>query len=99
MTIELLYFDGCPNSAVAEERLRAALHRVGRGDVVVDRVHVYSPEHAERLGFTGSPTIRVNGHDPFATGNENVGYACRVYAGPGGRSGSPTVEQFMEVLA
>ena len=98
MTIDLLYFDGCPNSAVAEERLRAALHRTGRGDVAVNRVHVDGPEHAERLGFTGSPTVRVNGNDPFATGDETVGYACRVYAGPDGPSGSPTVEQLMEVL-
>jgi hypothetical protein len=98
MTIELLYFDGCPNSAVAEQRLRAALHRSGRKDVTVDRVHIDSPEHAERLGFTGSPTVRVNAHDPFATGDERVGYACRVYSGPGGLSGSPTVEQFMEVF-
>jgi hypothetical protein len=41
----------------------------------------------------------VNGQDPFATGEEQVGFACRVYAGPDGLSGSPTVEQFMAVLA
>lgn len=99
MTIEFLYFDGCPNSAIAEERLRTALHESGRGEVPVDRIEVTSPEDADRLGFTGSPTIRVNGRDPFATGQEQVGFACRVYAGPDGLSGSPTVEQFMEVLA
>ena len=99
MTIELLYFDGCPNSAVAEERLREALHRSGRGDVVVDRIEVTSAVQADLLGFTGSPTVRVNGHDPFATTGERVGFACRVYAVPGGLSGSPTVEQFLEVLA
>jgi hypothetical protein len=98
VTIEFLYFEGCPNSAVAEERLMAALHHAGRGDVLVHRIEVDDPEHAERIGFTGSPTVRINGLDPFATGDEKVGYACRVYAGPDGLSGSPTVEQFMEVL-
>ena len=98
MTIELLYLDGCPNAVVAQERLRAALRRTGRGDVALDLIHVDGPEHAARLGFTGSPTVRVNGNDPFATGDEKVGYACRVYSGPDGPSGSPTVEQFIEVL-
>ena len=98
VTIELLYFDGCPNTAVAEERLHTALYRVGRSEVLVNRIEVDGPEDAERLGFTGSPTIRVNGADPFATGAEKVGFACRVYAGPDGLSGSPTVEQLMEVL-
>lgn len=99
MTIELLYFDGCPNWALAEVRLRAALRRVGRGGVAVNRVEVKNPEHAEDLGFTGSPTVRVDGRDPFANGEERVALACRVYAGPDGLSGSPTVEQFMEVVA
>jgi len=99
VTIEFLYFDGCPNSATAEDRLRVALRRMGRNEVAVDRIEVQSPEHADRLGFTGSPTVRVNGRDPFATGTETVGFACRVYTGPEGLSGSPTVEQFMEVLA
>jgi hypothetical protein len=43
--------------------------------------------------------VRVDGRDPFATGGEQVGLACRVYSTPGGLSGSPTVEQFMEVLS
>ncbi|MFW5471365.1 thioredoxin family protein [Knoellia sp. CPCC 206435] len=98
MRIELMYFAGCPNAATAEERLRAAMSRVGRSEVAVNRIEVRSPEHAERLRFTGSPTVRVDGRDPFATGNERVGFACRVYAGPKGLAGSPTVEQFMEVL-
>lgn len=99
MTVELLYFDGCPNWDVAEERLRVALDRVGHGDIVVDRIVVEDRDHADRLGFIGSPTVRVNGRDPFATGEARVGFTCRVYSGPTGPSGSPTVEQFMEVLA
>lgn len=96
--IEFLYFEGCPNAATAEERLRDAMSQVGRSEVVVNRIKVDSPEHAEALGFTGSPTVRLDGRDPFATGNEGVGFACRVYAGPEGMAGSPTVQQFIEVL-
>ena len=99
VTIEFLHLDGCPNSALAEQRPRTALALSGREDVVVDRVEVTGLADADRLGFIGSPSVRVNGQDPFATGEEQVGFACRVYAGPEGLCGSPTVEQFIEVLA
>ena len=99
MRIEFLYFEGCPNSPVAEQRLREALRRSGRHDADVKRIEVTSPEHADRLKFTGSPTVLIDRRDPFATGQEQVGFACRVYVGPEGLSGSPTLAQFMEVLA
>ena len=99
MSVELLYFDGYPNGTVAEERLREALRTVGRNDVHVAKVRVGSPQEAEELGFVGSPTIRVDGADPFASGGEQVGLACRVYATPDGLAGSPTTAQLVEVLA
>ena len=61
--MRLLYFGGCPHWTVAEQRLRSALARVGRGDEI-HHVLVETPEDAERLGFLGSPTILVDGHDP-----------------------------------
>ena len=99
MDVRLLYFDGCPNWTVAEEALRSALVMVGRGDETIRRVLVETPEEAERLGFIGSPTILVDGHDPFATGSEPPALACRVFTTPDGRAGSPTVEQLVEVLS
>lgn len=98
MRVELLYFDGCPNWTVAEERLHEALRSVDRDDVRVTRVRVGSAEEAEDLGFVGSPTIRVDGVDPFASGGEQVGLACRVYTTPGGLGGSPSTEQLVELL-
>ena len=97
--MRLLYFDGCPNWTVAEERLRSALVRVGRGDEAVHRVLVETTEEAERLGFIGSPTIVIDGRDPFASGEERPALACRVFTTPDGRGGSPTVEQLLEVLS
>jgi hypothetical protein len=96
--VELFYLDGCPSWQVAEERLTEALRRVGRGDVTAQRRLVESTEQAGDVGFTGSPTIRIDGTDPFATGSERVGLACRVYATPAGLSGSPTTTQLLEVL-
>lgn len=99
MRLELLYFDGCPNWTVAEERLHEALRSVDRDDVHLAKVRVGSSQEAEELGFVGSPTIRVDGVDPFASGGEQVGLACRVYATPDGLGGSPTTAQLVGVLA
>jgi hypothetical protein len=99
MKVELLYFEGCPNWTVAEERLAEALTTLGRDDITVERRQVETTLQAEEFGFTGSPTIRVDGRDPFATGDQQVGLACRVYSTPDGLRGSPTVEQLVEVLS
>ena len=98
MDVRVVYFDGCPHWEVAEQRLRTALEQVGRGGQRINRDVVATPEDAERLGFIGSPTILVDGLDPFATGCEQHALACRVFSTPEGRAGSPTVEQLVEVL-
>ena len=98
MDVQLLYFEGCPHRTVAEGRLRSALVRVGREEEI-QHVLVATPEDAQRLGFIGSPTILVDGLDPFATGGEPPSLACRVFSTPEGRAGSPTEEQLAEVLA
>ena len=99
MEVRLLYFDGCPNWVVAEERLRSALAEVDHGDEPILRVRVETTEHAERLDFIGSPTILIDGTDPFASGTEQPALACRVFTTPDGRDGSPTVAQLVEVLS
>ena len=97
MRVELLYFDGCPSWTVADERLTAALRTAGR-DVSVERRRVETLAEAQALGFLGSPTIRIDGTDPFASGTEQVGLACRLYATPAGLAGAPTTDQLVEVL-
>lgn len=99
MRLDLFYFDGCPNWAVADERLREALRLAGRSDLLIERHQVETPEQADAVGFLGSPTVRINGRDPFAQGGEQVALTCRVYSTPTGLAGSPTVEQFLEALS
>jgi hypothetical protein len=43
---------------------------------MLERVETH--EEAVRLGFRGSPTILVDGRDPFADGRGDLGLACRV---------------------
>jgi hypothetical protein len=99
MDVRLLHFDGCPHRTVVEERLREALASVGRDDQSIQRVLVETPEDVVRLGFIGSPTILLDGRDPFATGAEQPALACRVFATPEGRAGSPTLGQLVEALS
>jgi hypothetical protein len=97
--VQLLYFDGCPNWTLTEERLAQVLRTLGRDDAAVERLRVETAEQAEELKFLGSPTIRIDDTDPFATGCEPVGLARRVYATPDGLSGSPTTDQLLEALS
>jgi hypothetical protein len=94
--VELLYFDGCPHWRTADDRLRRLESVLG---FKLSRVEVSTPEEAQLLGFRGSPTIKVNGVDPFASEGTPVGFSCRMYATPAGPAGSPTIEQLTEVLS
>lgn len=93
--VTLQYFDGCPNWEVTDHRLRSLEDELG---FTLRHARVETPEEAERLGFAGSPTVLVDGADPFATGDEPTGLACRVYATPEGPQGSPTLEQLRDVM-
>lgn len=95
MRLELLYFDDCPNWTIAAERLDAVAARRG---LTVERRIVATPEEAEAARFRGSPTILVDGEDPFASGDEPIGLACRVFQTPLGPAGSPTTEQLEAVV-
>lgn len=95
MKVELLYFEDCPNWKVAGEHLRVLAD--GR-DVQVEHRLVHTPEEADAAGFRGSPTILIEGRDPFAAGDEPFGLACRVYQTPGGAAGSPTLDQLAAAL-
>ena len=97
MTIEILYFEGCPSWRVALERTRSALARA-RLDATVGTRAVETMEEAARAGFRGSPTILVDGVDPFAGDAGPVAFACRVYHTDSGPQGSPTVDQLVAAL-
>jgi hypothetical protein len=96
MKVELLYFDGCPHWKTAEERLREVAAEQG---FEVTRRPIGTPDEAREAGFRGSPTILVDGEDPFAAGDEPVGLSCRVYRTPAGVDGAPTIEQLRAALS
>ena len=91
----MLYFVDCPNWQLAEARLSEAAVRFG---LDVSHRLISTADDAEAAGFIGSPTIRIDGIDPFANGTEKVGLTCRLYATPDGLAGAPTIEQIEAAL-
>lgn len=98
MRVTIQYFDGCPHWELADQRVRRVLQGVSAGDVTLDYELIDSPEMAERVGFHGSPTILVDGRDPFVTGIEQVGMSCRVFRTEDGIQGAPTEAELRELL-
>ena len=96
MKITLQYFDGCPNWEILDSKIAEALDGRSGAEVVHQRVE--TPEDASRLGFHGSPTVLIDGVDPFAEDSAPVGLACRRYRTPDGRAGSPTVAQLRTAI-
>ncbi len=91
MNVTLQYFDGCPNWKVTKGHLEALIdegHEMAIGYRLID-----TPELADELGFRGSPTVLIDGVDPFADPDAPVGLSCRVYRTAEGVEGSPTLEQ------
>lgn len=97
--ITLRYFDGCPNWMIADQHIRDALRQTGlTASVTVTYEKVETPEDAERLEFIGSPTVLVDGVDPWNVGGGPTGLTCRIYHTADGAQGSPTVDQLIEAL-
>ena len=97
MEIDLLYVPDCPNSTAARDLIELALDRTQLTAVVRQR-EIHSSEEAERLGMRGSPTIVIDGRDPFAGGAGPAAMSCRLYRSDAGVSGVPTVSQLIEAL-
>lgn len=96
--VSVQYLADCPHWPLAEQRVRAALAQLGRPDIDVELECVHSADHAARLAFSGSPTVLVNGRDPFAHAGGMIGLSCRRYVTPVGLEGAPSVEQLVAVL-
>lgn len=98
MEIDLLYVPDCPNRSVARAHVEGALVQAGLAAVVREH-EVRTSEEGARLGMRGSPTILVNGQDPFGAAPDATALACRLYYSEAGFTGAPTVQQLITVLA
>jgi hypothetical protein len=100
MTIEFLYFDGCPNYERLLPHLQELLTRSGlHAEALQRKVETAEDAIAER--FLGSPTVRVDGEDvePGAAGRTDFGLKCRLYRTDAGLAGAPADELVLRALA
>lgn len=84
MTVELLWWDGCPSHPEALAALERVLREEGVEAQVV-KVEVLDDEQARRERFPGSPTIRIDGRDVVAAEGDPYSLTCRVYRTRDGR--------------
>jgi hypothetical protein len=97
MNITLQYFDSCPGWKVVEGRVKDIIEMRSL-QASLDYQRIETSEDAERYQFAGSPTLLIDGQDPFATGSLPVGLACRTYLTDAGLAPSPSVEQLEEAM-
>lgn len=97
MRITVLTVPDCPNAPLVQERIAAALD----GPTVdVELVQVRQEADAARWGMTGSPTVLLDGVDPFGVGGAAPSVSCRLYRDGDGRAdGAPSVQALREALA
>lgn len=93
--VVLQYFDGCPNWAVARDRITNVLDE-SSSTLTLEQIDTI--EQAIAAGFRGSPTILIDGTDPFSNPDAPVGLACRIYTTDAGTEGSPSVAQLQQAL-
>jgi hypothetical protein len=96
--LEVLHVTDCPNTTVLTARLAAVLS--GRRDVVIEQREISDRAEARRRGMAGSPTLLIDGVDPFAMTGQAPSLSCRLYIDETGAvSGAPSLTQLLSVLA
>lgn len=100
LEIELLYFEGCPGYNETLGIVRKTVVEEGLAARVVPVVLEYDDN---RPGFSGSPTVPVDGEDLFTAGHHAPGQgcamSCRIYSTPQGQKNHPTAAMVREALS
>jgi len=96
MDVTLQYFDGCPNWQTTAAHLSFLVD--GGLDIAIQYELIASHEEAVNRGFRGSPTVLIEGTDPFANQEAPVGLACRIYRTEDGIAGTPSLSQLRTAI-
>jgi hypothetical protein len=92
MRVTIVYSSDCLCVEATHANLNAALALLGKSHVQVELQPVESVHEAETEQLHGSPTVLLDGRDPFAPDDAPTTLACR----PGG---APTIRQLLDALA
>lgn len=97
-TIDLVFFEGCPNVEAARAELQQALSAAGKATGWREWRSDDPEIPAYARGF-GSPTILVDGRDVAGAEPGASATACRVYADLGGSlRGAPSADRIADAL-
>lgn len=97
MHLIVLAVPGCPNSPVLKDRLAAVLD--DRAGVSVSHQVISDEGEAARWGMHGSPTLLIDGVDPFGEPGQPPSVSCRLYRDDTGQtSGAPSVSQLRQAI-
>jgi hypothetical protein len=94
--ITVLYVERCPHLKPLMLELRELL--AGREEVVLTLQTIRTDGAAPPIAFHGSPTILIDGQDPFPGGAQSQGPACRQFETENGIQGFPSHQQLVEAL-
>jgi hypothetical protein len=99
VTIDFLFWEGCPSHPEALELLQEVLDERGIHEPIQLR-EVLTHDEAVELRFPGSPTIRIDGRDVDPEGaTAPPELTCRIYRLADGRvSPVPSRQQLEEAL-
>ena len=89
MDVEVLVVPDCPHAAAAIGLTRQVLADLDLAGTPIRISEIDTLVAARRRGFVGSPTILINGIDPFPAAGQPPAVACRVYPGASGVSPLP----------
>jgi len=96
MRLQVLHVSDCPHAAALTARL---VHLVA-GRVQVEQRAVRDQREAVSLGMRGSPTLLIDGIDPFGAPDQPPNLSCRLYRDDNGSlAGAPSIAQLREALA
>jgi hypothetical protein len=98
MKVELLVVADYPDEASAAALLRTALDDVGLARIPIATTVIDTAAEAERRGFIGSPTILIDGHDPFVEPGQPAGLGRRTYRNSTGAAGIPDLRRLRQAL-
>jgi predicted DsbA family dithiol-disulfide isomerase len=97
MHLTVLAEPTCPNAPVMTDRLAAVLD--DRAGVSVSHQVISDEGEAARWGMHGSPTLLIDGLDPFAEPGQPPSLSCRLYLDEHGQvSGTPSVGQLRQAI-
>lgn len=101
MRLEILHLPGCAGARDLEERLREVI--ADRPGFALSTRSILDEEDAAAHGMAGSPTLLVDGidpfADPFAAPGGTGGISCRLFRDATGRAtGAPTTDRLRAIL-